>query len=199
MGEKKESPFTDPNLKEQMEKIFSRYFKKLCCYANTIVKNEQISQDIVTEAFTKFLESRPQLRKTGEQAILSYLCASIWHISLNWIRDQKSHQFLPLDNELNEDTEDETSFADTLPDPSQNTEESVIHQELREHVYKIIDQLPPKQRECARWHYIKDLTYTETAKKMNISSGAARILGMRATENLRDLIGKDPYFKELGG
>ena len=68
--------------------IFNKYYRDLCFYSNKIIRDFEISRDIVQEVFIKLWDESNKLPDSLE--IKSYLYACVKNSSLNYIKKEAS-------------------------------------------------------------------------------------------------------------
>ena len=77
-------------VEELYKQSFDKYFDSLYHYAFIIVKENDAPKDIVQAAFIKLWEKRNEVNiKTSAKA---YLYTSVYHLSLNTIRNRKTRE-----------------------------------------------------------------------------------------------------------
>ena len=69
------------------EALFKIHYAKLCFYANTILGNIEISEEIVSDFFTEIWEKRMQIE--FNLSIKAYLYKSVYNRCLNHIKHAK--------------------------------------------------------------------------------------------------------------
>jgi RNA polymerase sigma-70 factor (ECF subfamily) len=75
---------TNYNNKKAFSDLFTKYYKRLCCYADTYLFNFEQSRDIVQTVFVKLWEKRDRLN--GIENIESYLFKTVRNSCLDYIK-----------------------------------------------------------------------------------------------------------------
>lgn len=133
--------------------LFTRYYKKLCYYANQITNNGEMAEEIVQELYIRIWENRKTL--AVEKSVKAYLYRSTYNRSVNAIRDNK--KFAVAD-------------ADILNIESyHNADNDILYFELEAKLFEIIDAFPEKQRNVFILKRFDNLSYKEIAAELNMS------------------------------
>lgn len=69
------------------EAIFKTHYSKLCFYANSIIGNISVSEEIVSDLFTEIWEKRTQIKFNS--SIKAYLYKSVYNRCINYIKHAK--------------------------------------------------------------------------------------------------------------
>lgn len=161
------------------EMVFKYYYSGLVVYADQIIKNTPVSEDIVQTVFLKLWESRQSLEI---RSIRSYFIQCVKNSSIDHLRSQEvknkySQQSIDyLQVEMQEDLWTKT--------------------ELEEMINQAIDKLPPRCREIFLMSRMENLKIAEIAEKLMLSgrtietqiSKALKILRVELAEYLTVLL-----------
>jgi RNA polymerase sigma-70 factor (family 1) len=112
--------------------LFNRYAKSLVHFADSLIHDEQSSEEIVSDVFIRVWERRNSLDQIGN--LRMYLYISVRNFSINFLRRQKRQATISL-SDLPVDTLPESDFL-----PNQLVE---MH-ELLGRMKQAVDALPPK-------------------------------------------------------
>lgn len=156
--------------------LFDEYYSSLCLYANSIVHNLQLSQDIVSDCFVRIWERRETIQV--ESSIKYYLLLSVRNAIYSYMRSPESRK-----------TDINTIIArlENTPIEEYNleTDETILQ------VYKLIDQLPEQRKRILELAAFKGKSYNEIADILNISYNTVKTQMARAYRFLRDELNKD--------
>lgn len=133
------------------------YYNPLCNYANGIVHDWEIAEDIVQEVFINVWNRREHI--DSEQNIKGYLYKATKNKALEELRKLKST--VKNKNEL----EFLQNRPDFDPEDLQECEDWV----KIDQIYSSLRHLPPKCREVFELSKINGLTYTQIADHLKIS------------------------------
>lgn len=156
-------------VEEIYKQCFFEYFESLFRYAFTIVKDNAEAKDIVQTVFIKLWEKRNEIN-LGTSA-RPYLYTSVYHLSLNNIRDRtiraSHHKNLIAGNSTND------------MNPAENKETMV-------RIQRAIDALPPKCGEVFNKSRFEGKRYAVIAAEMNISIKTVEVHMGKALKYLRE-------------
>lgn len=130
------------------------YNHKLCLYANSLLNNIPLSEDIVQNIFIKVWEKRQNLRK--DLSLKSYLYKSVYNACVN---QYKKNQAL---------TAVEKKYVEGLDQIVEKKNEDTL-EKLKLKVKKAIDNLPPKCKEVFILSKKEGLTNMEISEHLNVS------------------------------
>ena len=153
------------------KQCFHDHYEGLHRYAFTIVKEDQQAKDIVQTAFLKLWEKRDQVDLLASGR--SYLFTSVYHLSLNSIRDgeiKKQHK---------------EQIASGTPEISYDPAEQ---KELKERIQEAINSLPPRCKEVFCKSRLEGKKYGEIATEMNISVKTVEVQMGKALKKLKEML-----------
>lgn len=133
-------------------KLFVRYYNRLCCYVYRALENKEDTEDVVQELFLTLWSSRRKI-VTGEN-VSGYLYTMARNQALNHIRKQTNHETTQENRE------------EQLPYYEENALET---EEFRIALYGCINRLPDRCREVLLLHRVKGMKQKEIADKLSIS------------------------------
>lgn len=159
---------------EAFGELYTHHVTKIYRYVYYNVHNKERAEDITQEVFLKAWKAIGSC-KGKEKTFSSWL----YRIAHNLIIDKlrKSQKQISHEAELPED----------IRDTSDRMEISLEQRDL----LKVIDVLSPNQRQVILMKFIEDMDNREIAETMGKSTGAIRILQMRALETLRKTLGSE--------
>lgn len=141
--------------KEAYRELFEKYAPKIYLFSLSYLKNEEDAKGLVQEVFMKVWEKREIL--DASQNIKSY----IFKIAVNAIYDFIRHK--NIENAFND-------FARINFDiHSNDTWDTVIFEEMKSTLNKLVAQLPEQRRRIFNLSKRKGLSNDEIAIKLNIS------------------------------
>ncbi|UCD08085.1 MAG: RNA polymerase sigma factor [Dehalococcoidales bacterium] len=159
---------------EAFGELYTYHVKKIYRYVYYQVHSKERAEDITQEVFLKAWKAIGSC-KGKEKTFSSWL----YRIAHNLIIDKlrKSQKQLAHEAELPED----------IRDTADGMEISLEQRDL----LQVIDVLSPSQRQVILMKFIEDMDNQEIAETMGKSTGAIRILQMRALETLRKTLSKE--------
>jgi RNA polymerase sigma-70 factor (ECF subfamily) len=173
---KDEALFSQMRLNDSkaFEMLFKRHYKPLCRRVNTMLNDEEATEDVVQQLFIKIWESRETLQTPD--SVAAYLFTAARNRALNYIKSQsrKSSNEVPLTN---------------LHDEADNRmEEQMDAKELQKALYAAIDALPEKRREVFVLSRFEGKSYKEIAEIMQISVKTVEAQMGKALSTLREFV-----------
>lgn len=154
--------------KRDFELLFETHFEDLMAFVYGYVRNQEVSRDIVHDAFMALWRRREVLDKRLSPK--AYLYKLSRNMSLNYIR----HRRVILTNEQ-----------------SIITHEKDIRQEMDDYdrsyeiLAKFVNKLPEKQREVIKMCFVEGKMYKEIAADLGISVNTVKTHLKRAMQFLR--------------
>lgn len=142
----------------------------------------------IEEAYNKLEQEK--LRSVSDEEVCDYL-----GISVNELHQTLFDVSLAVMVSINETVCDEENHATTrwavLENPhAENPEELLDEQEMKELLAKAIDQLPEKEKWVITMVYFEELTLTEIAQVLNLSTSRISQLHSKALSRLKEALSK---------
>lgn len=140
---------------QAFEQLFKLYYSKLTAFAMSILKDIQLSEEVVQDVFTNMWTNRQHLN--SEITLKAYLFKAVNNRCMNHFRHEKvkkEHQQYTLAVNLNQNT---------------STESRLAVNELKSKISEGLDLLPPACREVFRLSRQQELSYKEISQVLNIS------------------------------
>jgi len=150
------------------EMVFKYYYSGLVVYADQIIKNTPVSEDIVQSVFMKLWETRQSLEI---RSFRSYFIQCVKNSSIDHLRNQE------VKNRYSQQGIDYTQV--------EMQEDLWTKTELDELIQKAIDKLPPRCREIFLLSRIENLKIAEIAEKLNLSGRTVETQISKALKILR--------------
>ena len=155
---------------EEFKKIITAYQPRLHAFANSILRDEFASEDIVQDVFCFVWENRSKLNSINN--IEAYIVHILKCRCIDYLRKHKKEvseeEILNLDySEIKEDSE-----------------------ERYNKLLELISQLPENQQELLHQKYFKNKKIKEISQETGLSEGNIRTSLSRAYSKLRELITK---------
>ena len=148
---------------------------------NNLDDAEDISQEVFIRVYKSLYNFNPNYK----------FSTWLYQVTLNFCRDKFRKGKIPsvsLDAPLNKD--DQKNFSSLIPNNENNPEEIFIEVEQTNFINKLISSLPPKYREVIVLRHLRDLSYEEMSKILNISLGSVKTRLFRARELLKNKLKK---------
>jgi len=151
--------------------VFQYYYSGLCAYAETIIKEEVVVEDIVQDLFVTLWIKSEQLIITS--SLKNYLFSSVKNRCFDYLKHQKVKskffQILKFPDESNEDS----------------PENWFVQSELQEIIEKSIQNLPPRCCEIFKLSRLEGLKNQDIVKQLGISKRTVELQISNALKFLR--------------
>ncbi|ULT23508.1 RNA polymerase sigma-70 factor [Sphingobacterium sp. E70] len=157
---------------ETFETLFKDNFVKLCEFAYQWTRSDEMSKDVVQDAFLVLIE-KPDLLEKALPVIKSFLYTTVKNKSIDAYRHSKVREINATQEQATE--ADESNYLETL-----------IRAEIVGELHKELDKLPEACKNICELIYIQEKKYEEVAKELNISINTVKTQRQRAIKALRD-------------
>ncbi|SMD01962.1 RNA polymerase sigma-70 factor [Pedobacter nyackensis] len=161
------------------EVLFKKFYPRLCDFACYIIKDQEVAEDVVQDAFVVFLEQKENI-SSHPNAVKSFLYSSVKHACLNKLRHHKVI-----------DTYCKKIPFETLDDPK--LLDGIIHAEIIAKIHQAINMLPVDCAMVLRYGYLEGLQNRKIAEQLNISIDAVKYQKQKALSLMRVMLGDTVY------
>ncbi len=141
---------------QAFEALFNEFYPALCVFANRIIGDLDISQDIVQDIFVRIWKKRKNV--SIESSFRNFLITTVRNQSIDYIRRENlSNKYIEKNKE---------KIRDDMPDSPED-----VHtlNELEDKISKALTELPNNIREAFEMSRFKGMTYNEIAVSMSLS------------------------------
>jgi RNA polymerase sigma-70 factor (ECF subfamily) len=167
------------------EQLVKRYDGKLLRIAQSVTHNREDSQDAVQEAFLKAYQHLAEFREACQFS--TWLIRITVNQALMKLRKQRGVREMSLDEDFEEE-------GDNLPrevtDWAPNPEQLCWASELRDILFKALEQVRPISRTVFILRDVEGLTTDQTALVLNMSHTAVKARLWRVRLQLREALSK---------
>jgi RNA polymerase sigma-70 factor (family 1) len=161
------------------ELLFRKYYTNLCNHAIRFVHSSEVAEDIVSEVFAVFWQSRTfELINTSYRA---YLYKSVRNRSYNYLK-WDLNRTSPMEVMT-------TPFAAHALNPCEALQYSELHQQVE----RIVQDMPPQCRKAYLLKRVEGKSLEEIAAELQITPKSVEALITRAIARLRNGL-KDSWF-----
>ncbi|TPE41033.1 RNA polymerase sigma-70 factor [Pontibacter mangrovi] len=154
-----------------LKQLFDRYYARLVYFAAQVVGCKETAEDVVQEAFIKYWNQRDTVAPQ-EQAIKSYLYASVKHASLNLARHQQ------VKDSYVAAMRDQKTMEESL-------EKALLQAEVLAQLHQALSTLPAHCQQISRMCYLEGMKNQEVAQELGISVNTVKTQKQRALQLLR--------------
>jgi RNA polymerase sigma-70 factor (ECF subfamily) len=163
--------------------LIDKYKNLVFNLAYRMTYNLQDAEDISQEVFIRVYKSLYNFNPNYKFSTWLY------QMTLNICRDRFRKGKIPsvsLDAPLKED--DQKDFSSIIPNNQNNPEDIIMGVEQTNFINDLITSLSLKYREVIILRHLRDLSYEEMSKILNISLGSVKTRLFRAREKLREIL-----------
>jgi len=164
------------------EELMNKYYNNVFHTIKRLVKNEQDAEDLTLEVFAKIYYNIDMF--IPYSSFNRWLLRTASNYAIDFLRKKKMKDVSETVNK------DDTNIIDLMGSEELNPEENLIKQQQLESLQRIIDELPPKDKEIIKLRFFGDLSYKDIAKKLNVPIGTVKARLHRAKKLLLVLIKK---------
>lgn len=183
----------------ELSALLARYERPLVRYAQSITGDVESARDVVQETFIKLargeMRSDTKAAATGEGTEAAPEAERDRHLEA-WLFTVTRHRALDHQRKFSRlvpmpTTEDRASAA---PGPADVLEQ----QESATSLFRLLDALPPNQREVIRLKFQNDLSYREISDITQLSVTNVGFLLHTGLKKLRELLREQPAPEDFG-
>ena len=159
--------------------LLSRTQSKLFSYILFVVHDQDRANDVFQETFVKVIVKLKQRKYTNSGKFSAWLVRIAHNVIMDWYREQKSEKIV----EPTEDNDLSNLGGNELLDL--NVENHFVNEQVLSDVRKMMNLLPPTQREVVFMRFYQEMSFKEIAEATNVSINTALGRMRYAILNLR--------------
>ena len=144
------------NDQQAFGRLYMAYMSNLLQFANSIIKNKELAEEIVSDVFVKVWQTRKNIGTIDNFRL--YLYVSVKNTSLNYLSRHFRKEIVSLDE-----------ISMNVPLVGYNPEQLLITSEAVKRIEVEIAKLPPRCRLIFKLVKEDRLKYNDIAKLLNIS------------------------------
>ncbi|MCL0056748.1 RNA polymerase sigma factor [Dehalococcoidia bacterium] len=158
--------------RKKFSKIFDKYIDKIYRFIFLKVSSQEIAQDLCSETF---LRGWKKYRTTNNKIenIQAFLYQIARNLVIDHYRERGRTQIVPPESVV-------------IIDQKQNLEQNAMLTSEVNRIKKALANLKDDYQNVIIWHYLDDLSISETAKLLDRTEEATRVLLHRALKTLRE-------------
>ena len=161
--------------------LLNRHRIRILDYIYMMVKNRDVADDIFQETLIKVVRFVQEGRYTENGKFLSWVLRIAHNQVIDYFRQKKQRNNVS-EGDAGYDILNNQKFSD------HTVEEKLITNQIETDVRKLIDFLPPEQKEVVLMRYYMGLSFKEIAEQTDVSINTALGRMRYALINLRKLI-----------
>lgn len=153
-------------------KLVQAYQSRVFNFVRSMVRNDEVAEDITQESFVKAFFSLKRLQNPG--SFKSWLFRIANNNTLDWLR-RKKFQLVDVDEQIHE------SYVDV-----RNPESGAIEEERLQHVRQALNKLKPDQKAILVMCDLQGLSYADIAEVLNVPFGTVQSRIFYARKKLKE-------------
>jgi RNA polymerase sigma factor (sigma-70 family) len=166
---------------EAVEELIHRHKNKVFTYIYFTVKKQHLAEDLFQDTFVKVIKSLQEGKYQENGKFVSWVMRIAHNLIIDHYRREKQ-----LCTCSNNDYEMDLFNS---PKYSEDTiEQTMVSNQIMQDVRKLIDELPPDQKEIILLRHYGNLSFKEIAEQTNVSINTALGRMRYALINMRKLI-----------
>ncbi len=165
--------------------LLSRNQSKLFSYILFVVHEQDLANDIFQETFVKVITKLQEGRYIDSGKFSAWIMRIAHNVIMDWYRDNRAKNIVETsdDNDLSNVTgNDITDF---------NIEDRYVNEQLLRDVKKMMNLLPPTQREIVFMRFYQEMSFKEIAETTGVSINTALGRMRYAILNMRRMARKN--------
>jgi RNA polymerase sigma-70 factor (ECF subfamily) len=162
--------------------LLSRNQSKLFSYILFMVHDRDVADDIFQETFVKVVVKLQQGKYSPTGKFGAWLMRIAHNVMMDWYRDQRTDRIVeaPKDNDLSN-----MGSGDLL---DSNIESDFVNMQVLSDVKKLMNSLPPTQREVVFMRFYQEMSFKEIADTTGVSINTSLGRMRYAILNLRRMV-----------
>ncbi len=164
-----------------LEKIIYRHKNRVFAYILLLVKDKQLADDIFQDTFIKVINTIRNGSYQEEGKFIQWVMRIAHNLIIDHFR--KSKRIPVFDN-----SNDDFDIFDTIKFTDASIEDKMITDQIHQDVRKLIEFLPPEQKEVLFMRHYSDMSFKDIAEQTDVSINTALGRMRYALINLRKLI-----------
>ncbi len=169
------STINDDTQRNELEKFYFKYKKRLYAIAFSKLHNKEEAEDAVQDVFSEIADKPEKFFAVSPEGRLAYIDIMVKNIAVEKYNNQNKISL--------ESLEEDDPENDIIP-----LEDSLIEKVAHDEILEFVNKLPSLQRDVLMLHCIFGKTIDETAKELNISLFAAKKRLLLARKAVRKFV-----------
>ncbi len=162
------------------EELLTRHKAKIYTQIYLFVKDTALAEDIFQEVFIKIIDTLRKGKYNHEGKFLQWALRISYNMCVDYFRRNKRRPKV---------SQTETfDIFDVLKSDDDNAEQSIMKSQTHQKIRKLVDALPPEQREVVILRHYADMSFKEISQLTRVSINTALGRMRYALINIRKMI-----------
>ena len=162
------------------EELLNRHQQKIYTSIYLFVKDQSLAEDIFQEVFIKIIDTLRKGKYNHEGKFLQWALRIAYNMCVDYFRRTKRRPKVSPTETFD--------IFDVLQATDDNAEQSIIRSQTHEKIRRLVDMLPPEQREVVILRHYADMSFKEIAKLTRVSINTALGRMRYALINIRKMV-----------
>ncbi len=182
------TPLTDQQLigqylegnERSFEELLKRHKSKIYTSIYLFVKDQSLAEDIFQEVFIKIIDTLRKGKYNHEGKFVQWALRISYNMCVDYFRRSKRRPKVSPTETFD--------IFDVLQVSDDNAEQKIIRSQTHEKVRRLVDMLPPEQREVVILRHYADMSFKEIAQLTRVSINTALGRMRYALINIRKFV-----------
>ena len=166
---------------DAMSQLIERHTKRVRSYIRMLVKNAEMTDDLLQETFIKVVRMVDAGRYTESGKFLSWVLRIAHNLVIDHFRQLKNSKTI-------NEAEAGYDVVGTLRIAESSLEDKIVTEQIHADLRTLVELLPAEQREVVRLRYFSELSFKDIAEQTDVSINTALGRMRYALINLRNMI-----------
>ena len=145
------------------DELLLRNQSKLFSYILFVVRDEDKANDLFQETFVKVITKLHEKRYVDSGKFSAWIMRIAHNVMMDWYREQRARNLIELSEENNLSNLSKNDILDI------NVENRYVNDQIMTDVKKMMNMLPPTQREVVFMRFYQNLSFKEIAELTGVS------------------------------
>ena len=145
------------------DELLSRNQSKLFSYILFVVRDEDKANDLFQETFVKVITKLHEKRYVDSGKFSAWIMRIAHNVMMDWYREQRARNLIELSEENNLSNLSKNDILDM------NVENRYVNDQIMTDVKRMMNLLPPTQREVVFMRFYQNLSFKEIAELTGVS------------------------------
>lgn len=150
------------------EQVYKKHYTEILYFVNRTAKSFEDAEDITGETFAKLHKLFDSYDVTKAK-MRTYLYLIAKHAVVDFYRVDKQDNYINVGSYVDDEGKDMFQFVD------ESTNDNIENDELGNSIHNAINSLKPKYKEIAELLFIKELSYKEISKVLNMPMNNVKV------------------------
>ncbi len=162
------------------EELLSRHKQKIYTSIYLFVKDHALAEDIFQEVFIKIIDTLRKGKYNHEGKFVQWAMRISYNMCVDYFRRNKRRPIVSPTETFD--------IFEVLQVSEDNAEQKIIRSQTHDKVRKLVDQLPPEQREVVILRHYADMSFKEISQLTRVSINTALGRMRYALINIRRMV-----------